>query len=261
MTISGLLRCLLHTIFPTNCATATCGDALWDDPIPFFCQRCWSRISPIPSPVCPRCARPFASPSSLSHSPNHECGDCRRRPPFYDHARTPYAYQSPIMEAIGLLKYKGKIQLAPLLAELIARTGPPVVTIDAIVAVPLHPVRLREREFNQSLLLARSLGKRWNLPVLTNVLLRTKLTPRQTSLSRRARLTNLRKCFAVRRPAAIEGKTILVVDDVFTTGTTVNECAKTLRKAGAQSVHVQTLARTVVGKRTSAADSPILTTS
>lgn len=246
MTISGLLRCLLHTVFPTNCAT--CGDALWDDPIPFFCRRCWSQISPIPSPACPRCARPFASPHSLSHSPTHECGDCRRRPPFYNHARTPYAYQSPIKEAVALLKYKGKTQLAPLLAELMAETGPPVATIDAIVAVPLHPTRLRKREFNQSLLLALSLGKRWNIPVLTNVLLRTKLTPPQTSLSRRARLTNLRKCFAVKSPAAIEGKNILIVDDVVTTGTTVNECAKTLRKAGAQSVHVQTLARTVWGR-------------
>ncbi len=243
MTTSGLFRCLLHTIFPTNCAT--CSDFLWDDPIPFFCRRCWSQISPIPSPVCPRCARPFASSSALSHSPNHECGKCRRRSPSYNHARTPYAYQSPLKEAIVLLKHKGKTQLAPLLAQLMAQTGPPVVIIDAIVAVPLHPTRLRKREFNQSLLLARSLGKRWNLPVLTNVLLRTKLTPPQTSLSRRARLTNLRKCFAVKRPDVIEGKNILVVDDVFTTGTTVNECAKTLRKAGAQSVHVQTLARTV----------------
>lgn len=146
------------------------------------------------------------------------------------------------------MKYEGKTQLAPLLAKLMAETGPPVATIDAIVAVPLHPTRLRKREFNQSLLLALSLGKRWNLPVLTNVLLRTKLTPPQTSLSRRARLTNLRKCFAVKNPAAIEGKNILIVDDVVTTGTTVNECAKTLRKAGAQSVHVQTLARTVWGR-------------
>ena len=157
MTTSGLFRCLLHTIFPTNCAT--CGDFLWDDPIPFFCRRCWSQISPIPSPVCPRCARPFASSYALSHSPNHECGQCRRRPPSYNHARTPYAYQSPLKEAIVLLKHKGKTQLAPLLAQLMAQTGPPVVTIDAIVAVPLHPTRLRKREFNQSLLLARSLGK------------------------------------------------------------------------------------------------------
>ena len=242
-TTSGLLRCLLHTIFPTQCAA--CDDSLWDDPIPFFCRHCWSRITPIPPPSCPRCARPFPSPTSLSHSPDHVCGACRKHPPAYHQAWTPYAYQSPLKEAIGLLKYKGKTQLAPSLGQLMARTGPLATTIDAIVAVPLHPDRLREREFNQSLLLARYLGRQWKLPVLTNLLIRTKPTRPQTSLTRRERLKNLRRCFVVTSPSVIEGKHLLVVDDVFTTGTTVNECAKTLRKAGAQSVYVQTLARIV----------------
>ena len=126
-----------------------------------------------------------------------------------------------------------------------AGAGAPPTALDAIIAVPLHPQRLREREFNQSLLLARYLGRYWNLPVLTGILRRTKLTQPQISLKRRERLKNLRRCFTVATPSAIEGKTLLVVDDVFTTGTTVNECAKTLRKAGAQAVYVQTLARMV----------------
>lgn len=127
-----------------------------------------------------------------------------------------------------------------------ARAIPVPTNVDAIIAVPLHPDRLREREFNQALLLAHHLGKQWNIPVLTNVLNRTKPTQPQTSLTRRERLKNLRRCFSVTTPSAVEGKTTLVVDDVFTTGTTVNECAKALRKAGVQAVYVQTLARIVI---------------
>ncbi len=241
-TTSRLLRRLLHTVFPMPCRL--CGEALRDDPVPFFCQPCWNRITPRRSPTCPRCARPFASPHALSHSPGHLCGWCRRHPPAYHRALIAYAYQSPLKEAIGLLKYHGKTRLALPLARLITRAGDPPATIDAIVAVPLHPQRLREREFNQSLLLARHLGRHWHLPVLANILRRTKLTQPQTSLARRERLKNLRRCFAVTTPSVIEGKTLLLVDDVFTTGTTVNECAKTLRKAGARAVYVCTLAAT-----------------
>ncbi len=240
---SRLLRRLLHTVFPTPCRL--CGQALRDDPIPFFCQPCWSRITPIRLPTCPRCACPFPSPHALSHSPGHLCGRCRQNPPAYHRAQTPYAYQSPLKEAIGLLKYHGKTQLALPLAQLIALAGDPPTDIDAILAVPLHPQRLREREFNQSLLLARHLGRQWHLPVPANPLRRTKLTQPQTSLTRRERLKNLRRCFAVTHPSLIAGKNLLLVDDVFTTGTTVNECAKTLLKAGAKAVYVCTLARMV----------------
>ncbi len=143
------------------------------------------------------------------------------------------------------MKYSEKTQLASPLARLMARADAPPTHIDAIVAVPLHPRRLREREFNQSLLLARHLGRQWQIPVLINVLQRTRFTRPQTSLTKRERIKNLRRCFAVATPSIIAGKTLLVVDDVFTTGTTVNECAKTLRKAGARAVYVHTLARTV----------------
>ncbi len=141
------------------------------------------------------------------------------------------------------MKYRGKTQLAPVLAGLITQTHPAPTNVDVLVAVPLHPDRLREREYNQALLLAHHLGRHWNLPVLIDVLRRTKPTLPQTSLTRRERLKNLRRCFAVATPSAVEGKTALLVDDVFTTGTTVNECAKALRKAGAEAVYVQTLAR------------------
>ena len=116
---------------------------------------------------------------------------------------------------------------------------------DVIIPVPLHPARLRTREFNQSLLLADQLGRNLSRPVSATNLIRTALTDPQTALSRQARLRNLRNAFTIRRPHDLAGKRILLVDDVFTTGTTLNECAKTLRKAGSGQVFALTLARTV----------------
>jgi ComF family protein len=122
---------------------------------------------------------------------------------------------------------------------------PSGIDVDVILPVPLHPARLRAREFNQSLLLADQLGRYLALPVSATNLVRTAATEPQTTLTRQARLQNLRKAFAVRRPQDIAEKRILLVDDVFTTGTTLNECAKTLRKAGSGPVFALTLARTV----------------
>jgi ComF family protein len=122
---------------------------------------------------------------------------------------------------------------------------PAQVEIDAILPVPLHPARLREREFNQSLLLADRLGRHLERPVLAAHLARVVPTDPQTTLSRHERLRNLRRAFAVRTADGIVGSRLLLVDDVFTTGTTLNECAKALRQAGAQSVSAVILARTI----------------
>ncbi|WP_173049649.1 ComF family protein [Nitrospira sp. KM1] len=113
--------------------------------------------------------------------------------------------------------------------------------------VPLHSSRLRGREFNQSLLLADNLSRHLVKPVLPNALMRVTATEPQTTLSRHDRLRNLRNAFAIRDTTGVQERRILVIDDVFTTGTTVNECAEVLRKAGALSVTVLTLARTIPG--------------
>jgi ComF family protein len=122
---------------------------------------------------------------------------------------------------------------------------PPLDEIDLIIPVPLHAERLREREFNQSLLLADRIGRHLNIPVSCTALTRIAPAPPQTTLSRKERLNNLRQAFSVPRPESIAGQRILLIDDVFTTGTTVNACAKTLRKAGSAHVFVLTLGRTV----------------
>jgi ComF family protein len=151
----------------------------------------------------------------------------------------------PLQHAIRLFKYQGKVSLAAPLAALMIARLPPLNSVDVIIPVPLHLERLRQREFNQSLLLADHIGRRLDIPVAYTNLVRTAPTAAQTTLSRKSRQNNLRRAFAVRRPDAIINKRILLIDDVFTTGATVNECAKALRKAGSGEVFALTLGRTV----------------
>lgn len=128
---------------------------------------------------------------------------------------------------------------------LLAQAIPRDVDTDLLMPVPLHPTRLRQREFNQSLLLADRISPVLQRPVSYRNLIRTLDTDPQITLPRSARLQNLRKAFALRNPPEVGGKRILLIDDVFTTGTTVNECAKVLLEAGAREVAVLALARSV----------------
>ena len=223
---------------------AGCAAPLSDDPVPFFCRACWAQVAALGGPACPRCGKPFAAATALAYSPGHLCEACRKRPPAYTQAWSAFRYAPPLQEAIHLFKYRGKVSLAKALGELMQAAGPPA-SVDVLMPIPLHPARLREREFNQALLLADRLGAAWRLPVSCHNLSRIRLTASQTELSRAARLKNLRRAFALRRPEEVAGRRVLLIDDVFTTGTTVNECAKTLRKAGAADVYVFTLARTL----------------
>jgi ComF family protein len=156
-----------------------------------------------------------------------------------------YAYEPPLRDAIRLFKYHGKVSLADAFGALLGQALPALPECDFVMAVPLHPTRLREREFNQSLLLADRLAPRLRKPVAVGTLIRTRATEPQTELTRSARRANLRRAFAVPHPEEVTDKRILLVDDVMTTGTTVNECAKALRRAGSSDVYVLTLARTI----------------
>jgi len=135
--------------------------------------------------------------------------------------------------------------MAKPLGRLMISALPQGVDTDVIIPVPLHPTRLRAREFNQSLLLADQLSRHLARPVSATNLVRTAATDPQTTLSRQERLRNLRNAFEIRRPPDLSGKRILLIDDVFTTGATLNECARSLRNAGAGPVFALTLARTV----------------
>ncbi len=241
--MSRLLRMGTRFLLPAHCAA--CGVALTDDPVPLFCAACWTSIRPLSGPSCARCDRPFASPAATSHSPGRLCIACAEDPPAFACARTVYPYAPPLQDAICLLKYRGKITLVPALHRLMVEHLPPRDRVDLVVPIPLHPDRLRAREFNQSLLLADRIARHLRLPLSCSALVRLAPSVPQTSLSRKERLKNLRGAFAVTESVAVVGKRILLVDDVFTTGATMNECANALLQAGSTEVFALTLARTV----------------
>ena len=241
--LPGLIRHAVRFFLPADCAT--CGVPLTTDPVPLFCTTCWETIAPLKLARCSQCDRPLPSPVALTYSPTHRCHHCTIRPPAYVKAWTLYPYLPPLQEAICLFKYRGKVSLAKPLGRLMLNVLPAALEADLVIPVPLHPTRLREREFNQSLLLADQVATHLHLPLLFSNLVRTVPSEPQSTLSRKERIKNLRRAFAVRQPQLIAQKRILLIDDVFTTGTTMNECAKVLRKAGADAVFALTLARTI----------------
>jgi ComF family protein len=149
-------------------------------------------------------------------------------------------------EALHAFKFRGRRALAAPLGDLLAELAPPVLpgpAADLLVPVPLHPRRERERGFNQALLLARRLGRVWARQVGGDVLVRSVATRPQTDLSADERRANVRGAFVLRHPEAVAGRHVVLVDDIMTTGATAAECAACLRRAGAASVGVLTVAR------------------
>jgi len=236
---------LLDLVLPARCHA--CRRYLRGETNPCFCRDCWETVSLIDGPCCPRCGKPFASAAALSHSPGHLCGDCRERPPRFDHAVAAGWYEGVLAEAIHLFKYRGKTLLAGPLGTLLLDAMGRLPKVDGLVPVPLHPSRLREREFNQALLLCDYLKDRSGLPVIPDGLERVRETPPQIGLAHAARRGNVRRAFVPKRPERIEGRRIALIDDVLTTGATVNDCARALKRAGAEMVCVLTVARTPGG--------------
>jgi ComF family protein len=183
-------------------------------------------MSRLPANVCGVCAKPLEVEGIT------KCGDCYAEKPFYSTVRTYALFTGAMKEAIHLFKFSGVRRLARPLAELFKEIDIPEA--DLIVPVPLTKKRLTERGFNQSLLLAKALSDFTKVPLSYDTLLKVKETPHQTTLSATERIKSLRNAF--RADDSAEGKKIAVVDDVMTTGATLNECARALVKAGARDV-------------------------
>lgn len=207
-----------------------------------LCAQCRSRLRLVRPPYCVVCGRAFASRAGSMRL----CGRCLLRLPRYDRARSVGLYAGSLREAVHELKYRGRTAMAVPLSELLAGQGARMGSphhCDVLVPVPLHVRRLRQRGFNQSALLAQRLARAWHIPCDVAALQRQRWTAPQTGLDRRRRLANLRGAFAASR-ARCRGKRMLLIDDVYTSGATVNECARALKAAGAARVEVLTLART-----------------
>jgi ComF family protein len=231
---------LIDFFFPPKCLF--CGESLGELPDDHPCPLCSSRIKSFSHPHCPCCGLGFGD----TPGEDHLCSRCLTEERHFTRARAIGPYEGLMAEAISRFKYQGASRLAKPLGALLAEYKDPefpFADFELILSVPLHPRRLRQRGFNQSLLLARRVSHTHSIPLDFTALRRTRHTEPQTQLSGPERQKNIRGAFEVRRPEGIAEKHILLIDDVFTTGATVQECAKVLLKAGAERVDVLTLAR------------------
>lgn len=208
------------------------------------CPPCWQELSFISDPFCAQCALPLEVSTPEENLSFQKCGACLESPPSFSNARAAYVYDSVSKKMILSFKHGEALSLAPFLGQALWQSGKELVaTADLLIPVPLHWRRLYKRGFNQSSLLAQRVGKLGNKPVSLNVLKRIHNTPSQGNLSLEERIKNMKECFKVVRPEKIKNKSILLIDDVMTTGATLNACAKTLLKAGAEKVTVLCVAR------------------
>jgi len=228
-----MINQILSLLFPESCPL--CKKPSTDHHIAPICPDCWQMIHPYRGPLCQRCGKPLVSPVSSI------CGGCLKDEPPFKLARSFGLYEGVLKKAINLLKYQGIKRLSKPLSELILQTIE-IPAVDAVVPVPLHERRLKEREFNQSALIARHIAKRLGIPLLPDCLIKTRDTMPQVGLSMKERAKNIKKAFEIKDRDLLNGKDIMLVDDVFTTGATVRECSKVLKKGGAGDIYVITIA-------------------
>ncbi|HHX63577.1 MAG TPA: ComF family protein [Chloroflexi bacterium] len=219
---------LLDLVYPPHCVA--CGQ-----PGAWLCTRCIQKASAYHPPVCPHCGTPV--------SPSGACHACAGPIPCLAGVRVVGPYRPPLRQAIHALKYEGmRVLAAPLGAMLATAYRTHALTPRLVVPVPLHPARIRQRGYNQALLLARETGRRLDLILHEKALVRRRDTPSQVGLGRSARRANVYGAFSC--PATdVAGESLLLIDDVVTTGATLEACALPLLEAGAKAVWALVVAR------------------
>ncbi len=227
---------LIATIYPPSCVL--CGSPGFDQMD--ICASCYQRLPWIES-ACSQCALPIGSGTKCPLL----CGHCQKEPPAFDHSLSLFSYRDDAIRLVHQLKFEDKLANARLLGLMLATavTAGPRELPDCIVPVPLHRKRMRRRGFNQSLELARVVGRVCGIPVDRRSILRVRDTQSQTHLNRTQRRQNIRGAFEFREiPGA---NRVAIIDDVVTTTATVNEMARLLKAAGVKVVHVWSIARAV----------------
>jgi len=240
--LKRVLMGLTDVVFPPSCIS--CGGVMDQREDCCFCDRCESQIACIRSPVCPCCGMPMSGESGSDHL----CGECLRERPPFSRARSLGRYEKTLLATIHKFKYGGKVAIGEILGNWMAAYDYPDFEIgnqSLIIPVPLHRKRLREREFNQSAILAKAISRRFSIPLDLTTLKRRVYTEPQVTLGKGDRETNVRGAFELRAPERLHGQRVILVDDVYTTGSTVKECARILMKNKAADVAVLTLARAV----------------
>lgn len=239
---AGALRVAGLLAFPSLCKR--CARFLERPGEKVVCADCLACLRPWEGAACGRCGR-FLD----SAEPRPLCLSCLADPPPWRIHRSAGVYSGALKDLILLLKYKDYAVLGRALAGFLydglRDAGEVWQNADALIPVPLHPKRERARGFNQSLVLARELSKKTGVPVIQGHLVKTRNAPPQTSLEARARAENVRGAYRVKKDREIAGKTVVLVDDVCTTGATLRACGEALLMAGAGEVRAITLARTL----------------
>lgn len=228
----------IDTLLPPRCAVSGDIVAVQGMTAPHI----WRGLDFITSPFCPSCGVPF----DYEVEDKTLCASCITLPPPYTTARAGLVYNEGSRDLILGFKHADKTFAVKTFTPILQRVGADMLAeADALVPVPLHYWRMVKRRYNQAALIAEDLGKTANVPVLKHVLTRAKATKVQGFLNPDERLKNIRNAFAIapRYKQAITGKTLVIIDDVYTTGVTAKECARILLKNGAKSVHILTIAR------------------
>jgi ComF family protein len=266
-----LFKKILEIIFPNRCLA--CNKMIGAEGL--FCNEDWQKLQFITEPKCKICSQPFVteidasltsnSIANKNNQQNHSllCLKCLTTKPSYDTSITIFCYNDLLKKIIGDMKYRDATQLSKKFGKMLwQKIAPEIQNYDLIIAVPLHKIRLRERKFNQAILLVKAILQSANnaqknvhhiknhLPKFyPDILLRTKYTTAQVKLDRKMRQENLRGIFAINKKYcdAIKGSSVLLVDDVTTTGATLDNCALALKEAGANKVTIATIARTPLG--------------
>lgn len=231
---------LLNLLFPPQCINC-------DTRVPMhgtLCIPCWQKIQFISDPMCHCCGLPF------DYEIGNEalCGACLFERPPYAKARAAFRYDEHSKRLVTRFKYSDQTHLAHVYSAWLAKAaGEMIMQTDIIIPVPLHYFRFVNRRFNQSALLAHALSKKTKIKHMQSILKRKRNTISQTGLTRKQREKNVKGAFSMssRAKKIIKGKNILLVDDVMTTGSTIEQCAKILLKGGAMQVNVLTLARAI----------------
>lgn len=236
--LGAALARLADTLFPARCLG--CGVEV--DVQGRLCARCWRDVTFIDGPMCACCGYPF----EVDLGPDTLCAGCMAAPPSFDTARAAFRYDDGSRRLILSFKHGDRLEASPPLARWLMRAASPHLgQADMIIPVPLHRWRLFRRRFNQAAELARALATLTGVAYAGDVLERVRATPTQGGLSRAERSRNVKGAFRVApcRARDLKDRTVLLVDDVITTGATVDACARALKRGGAAAVHVVTVAR------------------
>ena len=240
--VHSLFNGIWTSIWPPRCPLC---EELLDAGPNTFCEYCLDTFNVIDDPICEKCGLPFDENTA---PPSGVCGNCLKAPLILDVLRSFGEYEGALRKAIIDFKFNGRREMVPALGEFILMADLKFSeneNADIVVPVPLHSDRIKERGFNQAVDLARPLAKTRRAALSYDVLIRSRPTKPQVGLSTNQRKANVKGAFTVKKPDTVKGKKVILVDDIYTTGNTINECAKVLKKAGAKKVFAVTVARAV----------------